>query len=378
MTWTTFAADAPRFVLPNNALLLEGQRTNDVSNPRAEGLVAGNIGSGGAVPTGYTWTGLGTATSTLTMVGVGTDLGLPYFDFRFEQPAGGDPTRFRFANSIAVTAGDSVTVSVFARLIAGSLSGNDQFGFVITYDTADVSITAFAPATGSLGRFSTTVTVPAGATTISAGLYLRAAAGVAADVTVRIAAPQLERGSLFASTPILPPAGTPGASTRGHDNVSASLTSLTIGDNGVCTVLLTGTLLNGAANIVRNIVQIDNGGLTNRYLLQVAQNVTQVRVQSVVSGLATGNANMGAYAVNTPFRAGIALDGSGRAAASLDGNAVVAVTGGVTSGLTTLRLGMASSAGASPMFGTISRLTVIPRTLSDAELQAAVAAFPST
>jgi predicted amino acid racemase len=71
------------------------------------------------------------------------------------------------------------------------------------------------------------------------------------------------------------------------------------------------------------------------------------------------------------------IDGAGNAAAVYNGfagGAVQNVSGGATAGLTTFRHG-ASTGANRLMWGETHTLTVLPRVLSDADLQAAVAAL---
>jgi hypothetical protein len=61
-------------------------------------------------------------------------------------------------------------------------------------------------------------------------------------------------------------------------------------------------------------------------------------------------------------------------AGSLNGAAVVAVTGGPTAGLTTIRIG-ANVTGGLALFGSMGLLRLLPTALADGDLQAAVAAL---
>ncbi len=54
VTRNEFAADIARFNGVARRLLVEGQRTNGIRNPRAEGSTAGILGAGGVMPTNWT------------------------------------------------------------------------------------------------------------------------------------------------------------------------------------------------------------------------------------------------------------------------------------------------------------------------------------
>jgi hypothetical protein len=192
---------------------------------------------------------------------------------------------------------------------------------------------------------------------------------------LRIGWPQLEIGA-FASSPILPAVGTPAASTRGADLVTATLASLGIGANGACTVLVSAMLPQAApAGVDQMLVQLDDGTDANRYRLRNLAGGLALVAGEVVAGSPSDAASAGSFVAGTPFRAGIAIDGAGRIAASFNGGAVQAVTGGPTSGLTILRLGNNAAATAG-LFGEVGTLRVLRYALGDAALAAAVAALP--
>jgi hypothetical protein len=376
--WQVFGADVPRFVAPEGRLLIEGQRTNSVRNPRFEGAVAGTPG---AVPANMT---LGTAGLTQTIVGTGLEFGLPYIEVRFQGTATG--SQFNFFPGLAAhtpaAAGQNWTASFFARLVSGSAANINGFRATLSARNTDnsASIGFGVGTTGALTSNLATAVVtyanlPANTGFIShrMDVVFANASGDAIDATVRFYAPQLELGD-FASTPILPPVGTPGASTRGTDILTAPLSALGIADNGACTVLWRGAFsaTNSAGQV---IAAIHNGSTTNRFLVERRSNAGSMRLLRTTAGAeGTMTVTGSPPANNDTVRLGMAIDGAGRAAVSLDGDAVVAITGGPTSGLLTFQHGNVASA-AAPMWGETHTLTVLPRVLSDADLQAAVAAL---
>jgi hypothetical protein len=228
------------------------------------------------------------------------------------------------------------------------------------------SITLSGVATGTLSgtgettRVFLTFTPTAGALTLT----------VAGSVSLA----QLELGA-FASTPILPPVGAPGASTRGADLITAPLSSRGIPASGACTVLMTAMIpQNAPAGMSQMLMQIDSGGDGNRFgIRNAAGGANVVGFRSTASVLADSTAAV--MTAGTPFRCGLSIDGAGRAAFSFNGGAAVAVTGGPTSGLTTLRLGNAA-AGVTALFGEVGTVQILPAVLSDADLAARVAALP--
>jgi len=184
--------------------------------------------------------------------------------------------------------------------------------------------------------------------------------------------PTLELGS-FASTPILPAVGTPAAATRGADLLSAPLARLGIRDSGACTMLGTFMIPQAAASFPQNVFQIDSGNDVIRYLARSNVGASALTLYRLAPGAA--QASVGSVTLGSPFRFGMSVDAAGRAAASIDGGSVAAVTGGPTSGLTHVRVGM-DSGGTENLFGDIAYLDVLPYPVSDAQLQALVAAMP--
>jgi hypothetical protein len=184
---------------------------------------------------------------------------------------------------------------------------------------------------------------------------------------------QAEAGS-FASTPILPPVGTPAASLRGAESLPAPLSSLGIAGSGACTVLWRGVIPQAApAGGQQSIAQIDLGFDSDRFQMRMQAGSSNIEIIRAITGIGQ-IVPVGGTTPGTPFRAGFAVNGAGRMAASVNGGAIAAATGGPTSGFTTFRLG-ARAGGDQNMFGETHTLTVLPRVLSDADLQAAVAAL---
>ena len=371
-----FGADTARFNGTARRLLIEGQRTNSGSNVRGEGFVAG---SPGTVPTGWISTSTG-GVVTRTLVARGTQNGRDFVEYQYQFSAAGQANIAMSGNATSAAAGQVWTNSVWLSVVAGSWANiNTATVTVAELDAGGAflvnSTESWLNHSGAPTRYWVTRTLNNASTARLAGDVFINATG-AADITFRLSWPQLEQGA-FASSAILPPVGTPGASTRGADLVSASLASLGIGGNGACTVLWSGMIPQAApSGADQTIIQIDDGTPNNRYLLRNNGGGSNVAVFRVTGGTGTGAAVAGALTAGTPFRVGVAIDGAGRVAASMNGGAAVNHTGGPTSGLTTLRLG-AETSGALAMFGETLAARVLPYALSDSDLAAAVAALPT-
>lgn len=380
---TLYGADVPRFTGSAQRLLIEGQGTNGFGNPRLEGAAAGNPGTPPTNTNTSFFQGL-----SREIVGTGTENEIPYIDLRFFGTAtGGTFSRFGLTNittqGLNISGNAVSTFSTFVRLVNGSLSqisdvriginGRDSGGSNVSGQNTTSSFTPTSASLGSQRRFVTWT--PSDVTVIYGEWFLDIVRGGTAtvDVTLRIGAPQHELGA-FASSPILPPAGTPGASTRGADIVGASLSSLGIAANGACTILWSGVVPVFLPGGVHTIACIDDGSVSNRFTMRIDQASGQLQSMRALAG-ASATANAGAVTANTAFKGGMTTSGAGRAAVSLNGGAVAAVTGGPTSGLTQFRLGNIFDA-STAMWGETGRLRILPYSVSDGDLQSLVSALP--
>lgn len=361
-TWSEFGADVPRFSGTSRRLLVEGQRTNLNTNPRGEG------GSGTTMPTGWTPSFGGLAITSVTQTTRNGILGVA-LRFAGTPTSTGGQTIQQFGNTEVVAIGTSVTNQIFAELLAGTLT--NVSGFALRCNVEGGS-TTFTP--GAFANIQN-VRVTTGTSSSTQVRWHYNDTVTPVDFTIFLGGASREHAA-FCSTPILPAVGTPAASTHGADLISASLASLSIGANGACTVLWSGVIpQNAPAGARQSIVQIDDGTAANRYIWSNEAGGATIAVTRVTGGAASGVA-AGSMTAGTPFASGISLNGSGRAAISQSGGAIFSVTGGPTS-LTTLRLG-SNVASAENMFGETARLSILPYALSDAALQAAVAAFPTS
>jgi hypothetical protein len=121
------------------------------------------------------------------------------------------------------------------------------------------------------------------------------------------------------------------------------------------------------------LFEISDGTFNNRFAITRLANSSNLRLRPVIGGTLQPNADA-AYTPGAMTAFGLTINGAGRAALSVAGTVPVVATGGPTSGLTTA--GFATQAGSPGLFfGAIQRIQVIPRAISDAELQARVANF---
>ncbi|MBX9596139.1 MAG: hypothetical protein K2X46_17370 [Roseomonas sp.] len=378
-TRVEFGADVRRFNGAARRLLIEGQRINGLRNPRCEGATAGVLGSGGAMPTNWTLAVAGGV--TIEVVGVVTSGGVQCLRLAITGTATAGANLslvLEGATVIAATVGQAWTGSAFlARDPGGGATPNIQLRF-LEHNSAGTQLVASPGAnetvSASLSRVSRVyTTTQATCAFIRSFLTIGVLNGSTYNTTLDVGWQQLELGA-FASTPILPPVGTPGASTRGADLVAAPLAGLGISDNGACTIVGTFMLPQMApASAQQVLVQIDGGSETQRIFLRNGAGANSLVLGKVGGGSTT--IAVGSLSAGQVFRCGFTVDGAGRVVASLNGAAPVEVTGALTSGFTTLRLGDSAAAVAS-MFGEVGTVLILPRPVSDAELQARVAALP--
>ncbi|MGG5810924.1 phage head spike fiber domain-containing protein [Falsiroseomonas sp. CW058] len=354
----------------SGALLVEGQRTNGVRNPRAEGLVPGNPGT---QPTHWATAVPGGNLTRIYGAYVNED-GITGVPVRFQfATAGNADQRFDAAGTVAmpVTAGSSYTASFFARLSAGSLAGLAFSCEIQWFDSAGASLAQtsfpFTPTTARLGQARWSFTAVAPASAAFARHVVRWTASAAADAELTVGWPQLELGT-FASTPILPMPGTLASSTRSADLINASLSALGIGPDGACAILM--RLTPQAAGSNQWYVQIDDGSNVNRFAMLNLGSSIYLRAAANASASNTINPlNFG-----LPNSVGMSIDGSGRVAVCSNGGPVAGTGGGPTAGLTTLQIGNASGNSA-PLFAEIDRASIFQRPFAESDLPARTASI---
>ncbi|WP_439547868.1 phage head spike fiber domain-containing protein [Falsiroseomonas sp.] len=368
MAIRTYVADEPRFVAPRNWLLFEGQRTNSFRNPRCEGAV---VGTPGSLPTFWSFaSALGLTTG---VVGTGNEDGLPYIDLRFF----GTPTSsgtLQVNHDVAPTASDGQiwTYSLYSRLVAGSLSNVGAAAMVATAGTGNV-VTNYTLQASSLreNRTTCTVTAAGGAANIVGRLRFPVTINLPVDATVRIGAIQLEQGP-SASTPILPPVGSPAVSTRGRDSLVQPSSGLLPGLEG--SIIFQAMIAADApAGADQMIFQLDNNADTDRIRVRNLAGGSTIVAGTVIGGASVDAPSVGTIVPGTPFRGIMTLTKAGRLAIMLSGGTVQSLNG-LPASLPWLRMGN-NLAGTAGLFGEIGRIETRGAVIADGDMQSVLNAL---
>ena len=231
VTWGVFGADVPRFNGTAQRLLVEGARTNGVRNPRGEGASAGvhaTRWAGSATVNGVTLAVLGQV-SEAGMQGVeveftGTASAAASLNVQFDVPTSS------LATAVVAAVGEIWFGSVFHRLSSGTAPNGTTTLRITECDAAGAGLvnnnTVVSGPTATLARV-TGITAAFGASAGRVTMFMFSNFNISTVVNCRIRYlwPHLEIGT-FASTPILPPVGTPGVSSRGADIIVSPLASL--------------------------------------------------------------------------------------------------------------------------------------------------------
>lgn len=371
-TWAEAEADAARFYGTARRLRIEGERTNGVRNPRAEGASAGTPGT---MPTN--WSTVLPSGVTREVVGYSTRNGIPGIELRFSGTATAGNIVIEPETTTGIVAAPSQrwTSSVFAMLVAGTLTGVTSFGIGHTARTSGgASVTGNSTGSGTIGGTMSrlTKTHGLGSDGTIARVQPRIVAPVTAtaiDFTVWLGDPGMEQAP-FASTPIRPASGSPAASTRGADIVTATLA------DGASVILADVMIPQAApAGVDQVVLQLDDGTDANRVaIVNPAGGLTLV-VRRTTASSTVSSSSLGSFVAGTPFRIGLMADGAGRAVGRLNSGTMQAVTGAPTSGLTTLRLGN-NAAGTSPLNGELGNVLAGAGALHDRLFALLAAAGP--
>lgn len=228
---------------------------NLIPNPRAEGSALP------ATPTGW---GLNGGGATITPSGRGQTDGWPWIEVTIDGDVSGGYVVFHPA-PFTVTVGDPITATLGVARVSGS-GPDPTLGIIKAGGALEGAAEAVTPTPGHSRWGLTRI-----ATTTSAEMLLFLATGAYDNMVLRLYTPTLTLTDWIAD-PVLPPAGTPGATVRAQDVVSAPTDGWFRED--------TGTL------IVEFIQPAHDAGGTYQGIVQIGPAVSRGRGLNVV--LATG------------------------------------------------------------------------------------------
>jgi hypothetical protein len=227
----TAANDTPRFdhdpaTGASRGLLIEESRTNSIRNSQADGATVGVIGSGGVVPTNWIMsTPDGIARE---VVATGTINGMNYVDLRWNGTrSGGSIGSIQLVPDalaqIVASSGQTWTGNMRIAVVAGSLVGTTNPILSIQERTSGgtflLGTSTSYTASSNLNQITATRTLTDATTArVSTAFAATVANGSTVDITLRIAAPQLEQGAF--PTSYIPT--TTAAATRAADVATVS------------------------------------------------------------------------------------------------------------------------------------------------------------
>lgn len=368
MTWQTYSESVPRFVVPDAWLLLERGTTNLLPNPRTPGstgwtntAVTGTVGAIGPDGTASAVTLTETTATNFHGTfhgGMTTVAGTRYAFSVFIAPGTTDIVQLAFStagfgsNAYAnfVLSGAGSVPFVSTGLVSAGIERHGDFYLCWIIDDAGAAVSTAGPTILFIEDANNTTRNPS---------------FVGTGRTLRLAWPQFEVAP-FPTTPVLPAAGAPAASTRGDAVCEVPLASIPVGGGGVCGVAATMVIPRAAVGANQTLWMMHDGTASNAFILRNPAGGSTVQLLAVVGGVAGTPVTLGSFTPGSPFRWAVKLDGDGRALGWLDGNVAQAVTGGPLSGLATMQLARSLSG----EFCTCraGRWVVAPRFLADADL----------
>lgn len=197
-----FYAGDGRRIAPRGPATTIAARRNDIPNSAMNGAVVGTLGSGGSLPTGWSFAAGGGGFS-VDVVAIGVEAGIEYIDLRAYAPTAVSSSSISLCGitDIAGVLNDPKALSAYMRLAAGATT-NVQVGLRHTfYDSGQVGLTSsLQDVTSSItsgaletNRLSFLDTVDEATAAYSRPVIrFNALATTTPDVTVRIGIPQDE------------------------------------------------------------------------------------------------------------------------------------------------------------------------------------------
>lgn len=324
------AVDVPRYSGSAQRLLIEGQRTNELTAPN--NFLAGWAqifgGTGAVAPVVTANAGIapdGTATAT-----------------RLQANAGSSGF-----SGLSISSTGAAARAVWAR----SLTGGNLTLQIGTSSTTPVNQRVVTPTWQR-------IIAPLTGDPIHRVLAVSSIAGNSQTVDMLIWGASSEPGATFPSSLILP-LSPPNISVRGADLIRPTLASLVIPPGGDCTLVFDLVIPQAAPiGAAQTVLVVDDGTADNRLALQNPGGGATIVPSRITGGSGASGSSAGTFTPGTPFRVAASIR-AGRIAASVAGGAVVAATGGPTSGLTHMRI-CNDLVGTAALFGELGSIDLLP------------------
>lgn len=369
-TLVNYASDVAR-ISSANGLLIEGSRTNSLRNANAGGATAGVIGSGGVLPTN--WQVASTGGLTTQVISSGALNGFSVLRLRISGTPSGTSYLLMFdtATQVSAALNDVWTASLWTALSSGSLTNIAEVAVRAEERDAAGALLAFSkialtPAASLAKRDVTRTMASASTGRVSAALGLTLTVGQVVDLTLDIAAPQLELGA-FASSYIPTSSG---AATRAADLATAPISWVNMTEGTLWAEAVTGGIDPAASTSPRVVALSSSDNSSGHYIRRsVTNNIAQGT--TVVSGVT--QSSMGSVVWGNGLMARIALAWRNNDEAfCFSGTAVqtdVGTPNGMPSSLTVFRIGTNSTTSGF-FFGYVRGVRGWTRRLSDSQIKA--------
>jgi hypothetical protein len=368
----TAANNAPRFDHdPANGasrgLLIEEARTNSIRNSQAGGAV---VGVSGTAPTNWDIVASGSGL-VREIVGSGVEDGLTYIDVKFSGTGSSDPIiqiRPETTTGVVSAVGQTWTASYYLRLVAGSASGITSFATVWQErDATGASLTITtsasfaAPTSAALktNRISVVRTLTdASAVRLTNRLQI-ACQNTPIDITLRIAAPQLEQGAF--ATSYIPT--TTATATRAADSAAVTPISSFYNQSEGTVVVASSNFSNSTFPVV---IAINDGTVSHR-IVATSSTSTGNRLSAASGGVEVAELNFANYQSGAIASQSFALKADDFAA-SANGVAVLTDASGGMPTVTQIQLG-AQTGGLNVLNGHIRKIAYWPKRLTNTLLE---------